>query len=786
MERIKTIIRISLFVSFIILFSSYSFSATSENYQSLPISVNSGGGTISSENFHSTSSVGEPAIGNTSSSNYISKAGFISTLSGGASEDLEITTPSPLPMGTKNISYPVKNLVATGGVPDYTWIITDGTLPPGLTLSDAGIISGTPTQSQSEPFTFTVQVSDSQSPADTDTKEFSLTINPNIHDIVVIDIPDTSVSMGTATVEIPINLEDWNETEATVTGFQFTVTFDQTVLQATGATAGLLTTGWMIMPNTTVPGQITIVGADFTLVGFSSGTGSLCVMQFNVVGSAGDATNLTFMSSALSDADAQPVTHFTTNGIFDIQGTLTITTPSPLPMGTKDISYPVKNLVATGGVPDYTWIITDGTLPPGLTLSDAGIISGTPTQSQSEPFTFTVQVSDSQSPADTDTKEFSLTINPLNGNEHDITLNAGWNLITLPVNPSSQIMASTIIDKIDTAGAFSNGVLRWINGIWDPYDGSYPPADFPIEVGKGYFVHCDTSNITIPIEGIPVSSITIPILNGWTLIGVPCGSYQASTLIESLNDQSLTCDSVLRWINGVWDPYDGSYPPANFSIEVTKGYFVYSGNSGNWQALSYQISNQSDNSITISWVTDTAVEASIEYGDTVALGNTAYDVRGQAASSTTHYITITDLNPDTVYYFDLISGGERDDNNGNHYTFTTAVSINPSTPSTDKVSGTVYQSDGVLGAPGSIVLVTLSGIGNSQTCSYLASDYSGYEGTYQILFNSFRTLDLTDWFNYNAGDTVTIQVLGGVYGNGQATTNLVLPVTTQDVTLQTN
>ena len=200
-------------------------------------------------------------------------------------------------------------------------------------------------------------------------------------------------------------------------------------------------------------------------------------------------------------------------------------------------------------------------------------------------------------------------------------------------------------------------------------------------------------------------------------------------------------------------------------------------------SISYQTSNQSDNSITISWVTDTAVEASIEYGDTVALGNTAYDVRGQATSSTTHYINIPGLNPDTMYYFDLISGGERDDNSGNHYTFTTAVSINPPAPSTDKVSGTIYQSGGVIGAPGSIVLVTLSGSGNSQTCSYLASDYSGYEGTYQILFNSFRTLDLTDWFNYNAGDTVTIQVLGGVYGNGQATTNLVLPVTTQNITI---
>jgi Flp pilus assembly secretin CpaC len=50
-------------------------------------------------------------------------------------------------------------LSASGGVTPYTWSLAAGsTLPTGLTLSPAGVISGTPTTSGS--FTFTATVTD--------------------------------------------------------------------------------------------------------------------------------------------------------------------------------------------------------------------------------------------------------------------------------------------------------------------------------------------------------------------------------------------------------------------------------------------------------------------------------------------------------------------------------------------------------------------------------------------------------------------------------------------------
>jgi hypothetical protein len=86
---------------------------------------------------------------------------------------LAISTTS-LTAGSVNVPYSA-SVVATGGVPPYTWMITSGSLPAGLTLSTGGIISGTPTAEGTS--TLTAQVSDSQSTPATASVNLSLTIN---------------------------------------------------------------------------------------------------------------------------------------------------------------------------------------------------------------------------------------------------------------------------------------------------------------------------------------------------------------------------------------------------------------------------------------------------------------------------------------------------------------------------------------------------------------------------------------------------------------------------------
>jgi hypothetical protein len=82
-------------------------------------------------------------------------------------------TTSSLPAGTQNTAYRA-TLAATGGTTPYTWSLTSGTLPTGLTLAaGTGVISGTPTATGTS--NFTVKVSDAN--AQTATKALSLTIN---------------------------------------------------------------------------------------------------------------------------------------------------------------------------------------------------------------------------------------------------------------------------------------------------------------------------------------------------------------------------------------------------------------------------------------------------------------------------------------------------------------------------------------------------------------------------------------------------------------------------------
>jgi hypothetical protein len=72
---------------------------------------------------------------------------------------LAITTNS-LPSGTTGTVYGA-TVVATGGTGTITFSQLSGALPPGLTLSTSGVISGTPVSTTGSPFAFVVKATDS-------------------------------------------------------------------------------------------------------------------------------------------------------------------------------------------------------------------------------------------------------------------------------------------------------------------------------------------------------------------------------------------------------------------------------------------------------------------------------------------------------------------------------------------------------------------------------------------------------------------------------------------------
>jgi uncharacterized repeat protein (TIGR01451 family) len=83
---------------------------------------------------------------------------------------------------------------------------------------------------------------------------------------------------------------------------------------------------------------------------------------------------------------------------------ITVDTPSPLPGAVKGAPYAV-DLAAGGGTAPYGWFVYSGSLPPGLTLSSSGVLSGTPGVAGT--YSFALEAGDSQQ---ADFKQFTLTV----------------------------------------------------------------------------------------------------------------------------------------------------------------------------------------------------------------------------------------------------------------------------------------------------------------------------------------------------------------------------------------
>ena len=95
-------------------------------------------------------------------------------------------------VGTQNTGYSAM-LAANGGVTPYTWSITAGNLPRGLSLNTiTGAILGTPSGGGTS--NFTVQVTDSNTPAGNASAPLSITVTA----VVPLSITTTSLPSGTA------------------------------------------------------------------------------------------------------------------------------------------------------------------------------------------------------------------------------------------------------------------------------------------------------------------------------------------------------------------------------------------------------------------------------------------------------------------------------------------------------------------------------------------------------------------------------------------------------------
>jgi Putative Ig domain len=259
-----------------------------------------------------------------------------------------------LPTAQIQTSYSV-TLAASGGDPGYTWSVSAGSLPAGLSLNaSTGVVSGTPTAAGTS--AFTVRVVDSSSPPQAASEQFS-----------------ASVSTSPSTLSI--------STSALVGGIS-----QKTYTAGLAASGGTAPYSWSVV-SASLPAGLTLNASTGQVSGTPTATGT---------------SNFTVQ---VRDSSTVPQTASAALSIL-IVGVLQITTSS-LPAPQMQQAYNAS-VGMTGGIAPYVWSVSSGGLPPGLSLNATGVITGTPTTAGA--FQFTVQVADAPSISQTASEPFSLVV----------------------------------------------------------------------------------------------------------------------------------------------------------------------------------------------------------------------------------------------------------------------------------------------------------------------------------------------------------------------------------------
>jgi hypothetical protein len=131
-----------------------------------------------------------------------------------------------------------------------------------------------------------------------------------------VSIPDTDAS-GDKEIVVPVKIDN----AAQIAGFQFTVSYDASVLQATGAEAGDLNADWMVTPSTNEAGKLKVAGLSTTLQGLRAGSsGSLANLKFTVVKKSAKNSTLAFSVCSLSDSSGKKLSATCKEGQIRIKG----------------------------------------------------------------------------------------------------------------------------------------------------------------------------------------------------------------------------------------------------------------------------------------------------------------------------------------------------------------------------------------------------------------------------------------------------------------------------------
>ncbi len=241
-----------------------------------------------------------------------------------------------------------------GGVtPIASWVLTSGSLPAGLSLASDGTVSGTPTQVGT--FRYKVTVTDSAGVIVNQAETLDVVAGPSV---TTTSLPPAAYNVAYSATVV-----------ATGGTIRTSVVNDLGTCAVTGTSSSCTAAGsspaspylWSLAPGDQLPAGLSFDAATGTI----SGTPSLSAV--------GSSTGLHV--TAADSWGAQGAAALT----LSVAEPLAATTQS-LPMAEQGAGYTAL-LQAVGGTPPYSWRVTNGTLPEGLSLDPAtGTLSGTPSQ----------------------------------------------------------------------------------------------------------------------------------------------------------------------------------------------------------------------------------------------------------------------------------------------------------------------------------------------------------------------------------------------------------------------
>lgn len=370
---------------------------------------------------------------------------------GSKSYSLTVSSPTIVisqqpPSAILNVPYSY-TLAASGGNAPYTYALhASDTLPAGLVLSSSGVISGTATVLGN--YSFRVDAVDSSTPSNGGIATITLNVtnqppvaNPvsatvaynSTNNPITLNITGasaTGVAVGTQATHGTATASGTSITYTPTTGYAGPDSFTYTASNGAGSSSPATVTVTVNPPTivyapTNPPNGTTGVAYSQSIAGASGGAapytytiasgalpaGVTLAANGTLSGTPTAAGAFTFQVKAAdsSTGTGAPFSKTTANLSLTIAAPTIVLVPATLPAGTANTAYS-QTIAASGGTSPYTYAVTSGTLPTGITLTSAGVLSGTTTQAGSFPITVTATDSSTGTGPFTGTRSYTLTI----------------------------------------------------------------------------------------------------------------------------------------------------------------------------------------------------------------------------------------------------------------------------------------------------------------------------------------------------------------------------------------